>query len=325
MYKRQPQEPTRPVRDESWAVSGRGYDVMPYDPNYPDEIPSQTKRRLDMPFNMRGINPLQPRKEMNDSGEVSAQFPVSATTKTPLYGAGYGEEYQKTPLDAGYVAPSRTDLAKDMRKSKYSFANYDTPLNQQEESEFQQWKQKYAPNDTGEDYDLRGAFKEGLEPDPKTGHWPDTYKKPNHPTFSNESQYAIGEDAKKAGHWKGDRFVPPQPAMRQMLRPRTEPEPSFRKRRLIEHRTSADPLRNPTMFEEEGPYRAGRNFSQNNLAEDAYNVGQGMVEGNPVGTIQGVLESHLGQGGYDINQPIPVDYPITPPERPSGGRVRRKP
>lgn len=90
-----------------------------------------------------------------------------------------------------------------MRKS------YDTRLTPQEESQFQSWKQQYAPNDTGTDYDLRGAFKAGLTPDPKTGHWPDTFKKPNHPTFSNESQYAVGDAAKEAGHWQGDKFIPP--------------------------------------------------------------------------------------------------------------------
>lgn len=85
---------------------------------------------------------------------------------------------------------------------------YNTVLSGAEEQRFKQWKQRYAPNDSGEDYDLRGAFKAGLKPDPKSGHWPDTYKKPNHPTFSNESQYAVGADATKAGEWEGDRYLP---------------------------------------------------------------------------------------------------------------------
>ncbi len=86
---------------------------------------------------------------------------------------------------------------------------YDTKLDPVEEAQFQTWKAKYAPKDSGTDYDLRGAFKAGLTPDPNTGHWPDTFKKPNHPTFSNESQYAVGPDKAKAGHWNGDTFVPP--------------------------------------------------------------------------------------------------------------------
>lgn len=85
---------------------------------------------------------------------------------------------------------------------------YDTTLSKDEESKFQDWKQKYAPNDSGYDYDLRGAFKAGLKPDPETGHWPDTFKKPNHPTFSNESIY-YPYAPQKAGHWEGEKFIPP--------------------------------------------------------------------------------------------------------------------
>lgn len=85
---------------------------------------------------------------------------------------------------------------------------FDTKLSPQDEQSFQAWKAKYAPNDSGADYDLRGAFKSGLTPDPQTGHWPDTFKKPNHPTFSDQSQYA--KDAPdKAGHWQGNTYIPP--------------------------------------------------------------------------------------------------------------------
>lgn len=84
---------------------------------------------------------------------------------------------------------------------------YDTPLSPAEESAFQKWKQKWAPDDTGEDYDLRGAFKSGFKPDPKTGHWPDTYKKPNHPTFSDQSIYAK-DRPDLAGRWEGETYIP---------------------------------------------------------------------------------------------------------------------
>jgi hypothetical protein len=93
-----------------------------------------------------------------------------------------------------------------------AMAAYETPLQPHEEAQFQQWKKKYAPNDSGADYDLRGAFKAGLTPDPKTGHWPDTYKKPNHPTFSNESIYAK-DRPDLAGHWEGNTYVHPSAAM----------------------------------------------------------------------------------------------------------------
>lgn len=66
----------------------------------------------------------------------------------------------------------------------------------------------------GYDYDYQSFFK--ANPDAKMSpgqHYPDTYKKPNHPTFSDESQYnGIGywnpktgnEDKTQGGHWDKD-------------------------------------------------------------------------------------------------------------------------
>lgn len=84
--------------------------------------------------------------------------------------------------------------------------SFDTHLSPAEEQSFQAWKTQHAPHDSGADYDLRGAFLAGVKPDAQTGHWPDTFKKPNHETFSDESQYArFG----RPGHWEGEHFVPP--------------------------------------------------------------------------------------------------------------------
>lgn len=87
-------------------------------------------------------------------------------------------------------------------------SQYDTALKPGEEAAFQVWKKKYAPQDSGADYDLRGAWKAGLKPDPRSGHWPDTYKKPNHPTFSDQSQYAK-DRPDLAGRWEGETYIPP--------------------------------------------------------------------------------------------------------------------
>ncbi len=87
-------------------------------------------------------------------------------------------------------------------------AEFETALAPAEETAFQAWKQTAAPTDTGADYDLRGAYKAGLKPDPATGHWPDTFKKPNHPTFSNQSIYAQ-DKPERAGRWENGSFVPP--------------------------------------------------------------------------------------------------------------------
>lgn len=86
-------------------------------------------------------------------------------------------------------------------------ASFETRLSSNEEGQFRNWKQQYAPDDSGVDYDLRGAFKARLTPG-ADGHWPDTFKKPNHPTFSNESIYA--KDAPEmAGRWEGKKYIPP--------------------------------------------------------------------------------------------------------------------
>src|SRR5262245_12286120 len=86
--------------------------------------------------------------------------------------------------------------------------SYETKLSPAKEQQFRIWKKQYAPKDSGYDYDLRGAFKAGFKPDPKTGHWPDVYKKPNHPTFSVQSKYAK-DRPDLAGYWRGDTYVPP--------------------------------------------------------------------------------------------------------------------
>lgn len=99
-------------------------------------------------------------------------------------------------------------MAFDFSTAKSSQSQYETKLSSGDEANFQKWKAQYAPKDSGVDYDLRGAYKAGLKPSAENGHWPDTFKKPNHPTFSNESIYA--KDApEKAGSWNGDTYVPP--------------------------------------------------------------------------------------------------------------------
>ena len=51
------------------------------------------------------------------------------------------------------------------------------------------------------DCGMRGAFLGGASADPsQRGHYPDTYKKPNHPTFSTGSQYH-GVDGHVGGVW----------------------------------------------------------------------------------------------------------------------------
>lgn len=75
-------------------------------------------------------------------------------------------------------------------------AKYNTKLSPSQEREFQA---KYPNTKDLYDYDLRGAFKAGAAK-AANGHLPDTFKKPNHPTFSTESQYS-GKDGYTGGTW----------------------------------------------------------------------------------------------------------------------------
>ena len=85
-----------------------------------------------------------------------------------------------------------------------------TQLEPMQEVQFQDWakrnKVRLEPG-WNEDYDMRGLWKAnpGAVPDP-WGHWPDTYKLPNHPTFSDQSVYAT-EDAPR---WYGKRLIDSQ-------------------------------------------------------------------------------------------------------------------
>jgi hypothetical protein len=57
-------------------------------------------------------------------------------------------------------------------------------------------------------YDYVSAFRagEGRAAGPD-GHFTDRFKLPYHPRFSDESQYATGENLRNAGHWQGDNYV----------------------------------------------------------------------------------------------------------------------
>jgi GH24 family phage-related lysozyme (muramidase) len=93
----------------------------------------------------------------------------------------------------------------------FQSADFNTPLPKGSEDDYVKWVMTLPKNLRYEgDYDLRGYW---LDPDTVktvvTGdHFIDKYKKPNHPTFSNESKYAAGKYAEWAGFWNGDKYVP---------------------------------------------------------------------------------------------------------------------
>jgi hypothetical protein len=87
------------------------------------------------------------------------------------------------------------------------FSNkYNTPLSDNEQTQFNSWTSRQSAA-TGRDvsrdkydYDLQGWWKENPGFDLSGGHLTDTYKKPNHPTFSDQSQYH-GQDGNEGGQW----------------------------------------------------------------------------------------------------------------------------
>lgn len=92
---------------------------------------------------------------------------------------------------------------------------YTTKLNPKEEFEFRQWYKKLAdkkglnPSFDAEEhyYDYRGFWKNedqyGILNDNSDAHFTDRYKKPGHPTFSNESIYSKGNTI--GGNWVQDK------------------------------------------------------------------------------------------------------------------------
>lgn len=104
---------------------------------------------------------------------------------------------------------------------------FNTKLDPDEEKQFKEFLKRLKdlrgedPSHETDDYDLRGYWKEFKGRDELMqwamglGHGPDTYKKPNHPTFSRESIYHGAEKPEGGkfigGSWDAEgNFTPPK-------------------------------------------------------------------------------------------------------------------
>ena len=67
---------------------------------------------------------------------------------------------------------------------------------------YEEWLKMHNVRETP-DYDVRGAYDAGLDPDER-GHLDDAFKLPNHITYSEDSRAAKAKDAPPAGKWVGD-------------------------------------------------------------------------------------------------------------------------
>ena len=80
---------------------------------------------------------------------------------------------------------------------------YNTALTPAEEKAFATWAKREGRDLDQHDYDIKGAWKEltsGQMTEADNGHLGDKYKKPNHPTFSDQSVYH-GVDGNYGGYW----------------------------------------------------------------------------------------------------------------------------
>lgn len=103
---------------------------------------------------------------------------------------------------------------------EYYRTNYNTPSSAENQQRFKNWTDlatKTMGVDTSDlyDYDMQGYWLNGGSAQTlKPGmHFPDTYKKPSHETFSNQSIYH-GTPSPYGGTWQGgtwdqnDKFQP---------------------------------------------------------------------------------------------------------------------
>ncbi len=94
-------------------------------------------------------------------------------------------------------------------------AKYNTPIPPEKQAAFNKWvaakTQQTGRNPLGDkyDYDVNGYFLATNGATDARGHGTDQFKKPNHPTFSNESQYH-GLDGYVGGQWTPQGYLPSQ-------------------------------------------------------------------------------------------------------------------
>lgn len=120
------------------------------------------------------------------------------------------------PSKFGGIPVAQPDQASNSEDPR-DFTNlYNTKLSPSEEAGFEKWAKKNNREKDSYDYDMRGAYRELVSGETKqaaNGHFTDKFKKPNHPTFSDQSQYN-GINGYTGGKWietpEGISFSPGQ-------------------------------------------------------------------------------------------------------------------
>lgn len=121
------------------------------------------------------------------------------------------DEYQKPNTQPVYQPPTQNNNKSNNTPTQQT--NKKPVVNQKPKPSFKDFVKTANPDYMSDDYDLEAAYKNLPEKtmkdwarDPEKNHLPDTYKKPNHPTFSKESIYY--KPGMEAGTWHDDMYVP---------------------------------------------------------------------------------------------------------------------
>ena len=171
-----------------------------------------------------------------DAGEQTKadQLVLGVLNQSKTSGASYDPERHKEFVESGAMIPITAqdlwkldetkypevnDVAKGINYTRPKFKNGGPILHSNENAQndelFQKWYRKNTlegqdniPYSDRLTYDYYSFYKNtGGRPAKgnPADHFPDTYKKPNHPTFSNESLYSTPE--KPGGKWDGEQYI----------------------------------------------------------------------------------------------------------------------
>ncbi len=153
---------------------------------YPDEATAVVAMHPNIPPELKRVFITKP-DEKPDTRDNNVYEPPATLDQNILTPRGL-EGNRQFQQDPGLETPIQ-------------YKTYDTQLTPEQ---LQSYGSKFSPQDS-QDYDMQGYFKANpnVEPNTPGTHYPDTYKKPNHMTFSDESVYH-GQDGNIGGHWGTD-------------------------------------------------------------------------------------------------------------------------
>lgn len=151
------------------------------------DINSNVITMANTPMDLVGIDNLGNKKKMKAGRKTPYIFPGNKVRESPMQTGGYSN-----------VIPGKKAYNPNMAAKDTAFQNWYTSQTREGLAGI-----PYVPSET--DYDYYSYFRNGdYTGHNLNNHYPDTYKLPNHQTFSNESIFS-GNGAK--GYWKGDTFI----------------------------------------------------------------------------------------------------------------------